>query len=59
MPEKGTCLASCRGELRADPSGWLHRNSEVLELLLSEERNSVLLMLSGVPLRNNPPKKLK
>ena len=48
MPEKGTCLASCRGELRAGPSGWMHQNSEVLELLLSRERNSVPLMYSGV-----------
>ena len=57
MPEKGTCLASCRGELRAVPSGGMHRNSEVLELLLFGERNRIPLMLSGVPLEIKFPNK--
>ncbi|MCX4269995.1 MAG: hypothetical protein OSJ62_15235, partial [Lachnospiraceae bacterium] len=45
---KGVCLARCTGELHPDPSGWMCVNAEVLELLLFGERNSLLLIHSGV-----------
>ena len=48
MAKKGVCLARCTGELHPGPSGWIDVNPEVLELLLSGERNSVLLIDSGV-----------
>ncbi len=31
--KKGVCLARCTGELHPGPSGWIYRNSEVLEVL--------------------------
>ena len=48
MPEKGVCLARCTGELHPAPSGRVYVYSEVLELLLSGERNSGSFMPSGV-----------
>ncbi len=33
MAKKGVCLARCTGELHPVPSGKIHQNSEVLELL--------------------------
>ncbi len=48
MAKKGVCLARCTGELHPGPSGWIHLHSEVLELLLSGERNGVSFMHSGV-----------
>ncbi|MCX4269483.1 MAG: hypothetical protein OSJ62_12610, partial [Lachnospiraceae bacterium] len=44
----GVCLARCTGELHPGPSGWIHLYSEILEFLLFGERNSGLLMHSGV-----------
>ncbi len=61
MAKKGTCLASCRGELRAGSSGWLHINSEALDFLLFGERNSgkELLPHSGVLPPQSPPSPYK
>ncbi len=48
MAKKGVCLARCTGELHPDPPSRIRLYSEVLELLLSGERNSMPLMYSGV-----------
>ncbi len=45
MAKKGTCLASCRGELRAGPSGWIHLDSEALDFLTfwrAEQREGIV-----------------